>query len=386
MAEQDDTISLDLGESGTLTFSGFAAMRTWYEQEKSYFSSLITSRLQNAQQTRTYLHQRWQPVDVEVNRAHQLISQNQDPRGTVQNAAQQIRQLYIGPRALFPAESPKGQFLKTLVEKEPDDAAAALGLTLKVPMDPQQPSTYRGGVALALFEKGLPDTAESHRESLETVYRDGKRHIATIKGLLTRLEKRANQLEKDDIALTAEIQQRHEERQQQHQQELTSSLEEARQALTDHEQTYSEKLALHSAVKYWKDREARRSKQGVGAAVAFGVALIVAAGFLWQVTSQLLTGDITPQKVAALLLTASPVFWGLRVLARLLLSYIHLTTDAAERHILIETYLALHKEGKVKDEDRELLLATIFRPAATGIVRDDAAPAWSDIYNKFTGR
>jgi hypothetical protein len=63
---------------------------------------------------------------------------------------------------------------------------------------------------------------------------------------------------------------------------------------------------------------------------------------------------------------ASPIFWGLRILARFLLSYSHLSTDTAERHILIETYLALHKEGKVKDEDRELLLAAIFRPASTG--------------------
>lgn len=69
--------------------------------------------------------------------------------------------------------------------------------------------------------------------------------------------------------------------------------------------------------------------------------------------------------------------WAGRVLVRLLLSHKHLEIDAKERAVMVETYLAMLKvkEGRgLTDDDRRLILASIFRPSATGIVKDDAMP------------
>lgn len=68
------------------------------------------------------------------------------------------------------------------------------------------------------------------------------------------------------------------------------------------------------------------------------------------------------------------LFWGGRILTRIYLGNVHLTNDAAERAVLIETYLALNADGGISPEERELMLRTVFRPSTDGVVRDDAAP------------
>jgi len=65
----------------------------------------------------------------------------------------------------------------------------------------------------------------------------------------------------------------------------------------------------------------------------------------------------------------------MRILARMLLSNLHLREDALERVTMVNTYLSL-SEGKqgLKDDDRKLILEMLFRPSTTGIVQDDATP------------
>lgn len=63
--------------------------------------------------------------------------------------------------------------------------------------------------------------------------------------------------------------------------------------------------------------------------------------------------------------------WGVRVLVKLYLSEHHLLIDASERVTMIQTYLALTDEGKMDNNDRHALLATIFRPTQDGVVKDE---------------
>jgi hypothetical protein len=75
--------------------------------------------------------------------------------------------------------------------------------------------------------------------------------------------------------------------------------------------------------------------------------------------------------------------WGIRIIVRLLLSQIHLATDAHERSMLITTYLAMTHEGKdFTPESEEVMLATIFRPSASGLVKDDGMPFFVDAVSK----
>jgi hypothetical protein len=42
---------------------------------------------------------------------------------------------------------------------------------------------------------------------------------------------------------------------------------------------------------------------------------------------------------------------------------------------MAETYLALTKEEAATDQDRAIVLASLFRPIADGIISDDGLPA-----------
>lgn len=69
------------------------------------------------------------------------------------------------------------------------------------------------------------------------------------------------------------------------------------------------------------------------------------------------------------------LWWTLRIIVRFIFSFAHLAADARERVTLADTYLAL-REAKVSldKEDLKIILAQLFRHAATGIVKEDAAP------------
>ena len=80
-------------------------------------------------------------------------------------------------------------------------------------------------------------------------------------------------------------------------------------------------------------------------------------------------------KLALLGIIAVLGVWLARLIVRIFLSHLHLGTDAKERVTMIQTYLALlREEHGLKDDERQLILQTLFRPSATGIVKDDGIP------------
>jgi hypothetical protein len=121
----------------------------------------------------------------------------------------------------------------------------------------------------------------------------------------------------------------------------------------------------------------------VGSLVWLAAALIglyFSADYLISSTETILVGGYPLPKVplwhlaiVAVLLTI--YFWVTRILARILVSQIHLHSDASERVVMAMTYLALLRDNKgPKDEDRQLILQTLFRPSATGMVKEEALP------------
>ncbi|MDB6076121.1 MAG: hypothetical protein JWO89_3761, partial [Verrucomicrobiaceae bacterium] len=79
-------------------------------------------------------------------------------------------------------------------------------------------------------------------------------------------------------------------------------------------------------------------------------------------------------KAGMLILSSALAIWGIRIVARIFMSNLHLRTECNERVTMILTYLALYKDNAAQDADRTLILQSIFRPCTTGIVTDDAAP------------
>lgn len=54
---------------------------------------------------------------------------------------------------------------------------------------------------------------------------------------------------------------------------------------------------------------------------------------------------------------------------------------------MINTYLALLRNGDgVKEEDRELILQTLFRPATSGYIKDDTSISIHEHFSKMMAK
>jgi hypothetical protein len=94
-------------------------------------------------------------------------------------------------------------------------------------------------------------------------------------------------------------------------------------------------------------------------------------------------------RVATVIAAALFSVWIIRVLVRLLMSNIHLQTEARQRMTMVKTYLALLRADKMpRPEDTQLMLQALFRPSSTGLIRhDDGVPlGLAELATKVTTR
>lgn len=107
-------------------------------------------------------------------------------------------------------------------------------------------------------------------------------------------------------------------------------------------------------------------------------------GSLTALTMKLFDEESPPiWQVVLLIALATLFFWSMRILIKLLFSHLHLERDAHERVVMTKTYLSLLRdESGLAEEDKKLILATLFRPASSGLMNDDGIPP--GIYDLFT--
>lgn len=152
--------------------------------------------------------------------------------------------------------------------------------------------------------------------------------------------------------------------------------------------TYDTELGLRAPTTYWSDRGRSQRNVAIAYGAAFSVALAAAISvFAFLGVDYLVRLPNDKNAILGLLPILIPAFaavWILRILGRLLAESMNLMRDARERETLVKTFLALMKDdstGKsvVKDEDRILILHSLFRPASTGAVDDSPPVHWFDV-------
>jgi hypothetical protein len=159
--------------------------------------------------------------------------------------------------------------------------------------------------------------------------------------------------------------------------------------LQAHIRAVKEEMKLRAPVEYWKTKASGHKTAATGFAVSSGIAAVSSLIVIGVAAAYFLTGfsggdSSTYWRIGALATLVFVLLWGLRILVRLLLSHLHLLTDANERVALVQCYLALAAEGKIDDKDRALVLAPLFASTADGLVKDDGAPpSILDVINKL---
>lgn len=146
------------------------------------------------------------------------------------------------------------------------------------------------------------------------------------------------------------------------------------------QKTFREEMGLRAPAEYWANK--RWWHLGIAfvtGAVTF-VALACAVRWLTAEIQAILAAtppNTQPEtwRFATLAVVSLFTIWGIRLVVRLFLSHIHLATDAAERVVMVKTYLSLAEGDRLSGaEDRQLILSALFRPAADGVVKDEGVP------------
>ena len=89
-------------------------------------------------------------------------------------------------------------------------------------------------------------------------------------------------------------------------------------------------------------------------------------------------------KYGFMILLISLAIWLIRIVMKIALSSYHLSIDAKERVIMIKTYLSLMKEGNaVSENDKKIMIESIFRTTNHGIVKDESSVTVTDIISSF---
>ncbi len=138
-------------------------------------------------------------------------------------------------------------------------------------------------------------------------------------------------------------------------------------------------------ITYWltKGTEHKRVRQKLfysflAVLIVGTITLLIGAGYgLRYILANHL--DFKYEMVLPFALAAFPLIWVSRILSRRMLTNIALEEDAGERVAMAQTFLALMEDGdKVKEADRILILASLFRPSAKGDGDDATPPNWFD--------
>ena len=161
---------------------------------------------------------------------------------------------------------------------------------------------------------------------------------------------------------------------------LQSEIEKKRKDYDDVRASFIDHMKLEAPAKYWQNRSKSANAARIIYLVAFLIALVsTICVFKFSIIPWLepnvhavVSKDKYPIfEVSAFVSLSAFSFWIIRLIARLALSSHHLKIDADERNIMMQTYLALIQGGGASENEREIILQTLFKPTSDGIVKED---------------
>ncbi|KZN15306.1 DUF6161 domain-containing protein [Marinomonas sp. TW1] len=307
---------------------------------------------------------------------------------------------YLTNKQLFTEEATFAPFVKRQAEKSAELGLAALAVAFDANVSPVDRKMYQGLQQADKYFAGSDDRSKDEADSLQqlkerwdeeqTNQRDNwineyqlkideaTRQNSKVDGLISEWQEKTE-------TQTADLETYKEEFKKNFKEELAN----AKTDLENLTQTYDDKLALHAAVKYWGIQQDSHNDKAKLYAKALGVTTAVV---LLTIILFAIYGLDKPFKEVAVsrLVTAAAIttfgIWIIKVVGNIFMSHLHLATDAQERRTMIHTYLALTRKGQgPKEEDRQLILQTLFRPSTTNMVKNDQGPTQLvDLINRLS--
>jgi hypothetical protein len=151
--------------------------------------------------------------------------------------------------------------------------------------------------------------------------------------------------------------------------------------INEYEDLYKNKLMLEAPVTQWEKRAIDLNGKGkiflicVIGLIIFSASLLSYILFGMPDLLKIFEDKANAIRFSVLIIAIlSLLGYGIRVLAKLTFSTMHLARDAEERKQLTYVYWALKKEGHVSDGDRQLILQSLFSRSDSGLLKDDGSP------------
>lgn len=166
--------------------------------------------------------------------------------------------------------------------------------------------------------------------------------------------------------------------------------------ISELEKTYGEKLKLEKPAKFWSSRADKLRKQGNISMVLLFLSIIAACiplYFILWLTPEGMTESFSKDSLSAIRWSVifvafiSFLVFGIRLLNKIVFSSFHLARDAEEREQLTLVYLALVKDAKISEEEKKLIMQSLFSRADTGLLKEDSSPTMpNDFINKIMSK
>lgn len=382
MSKDDTPLEVRISPDRMKRFGSLDDAENWLESERKSYAWLTSpdspSPLHNKASTvSNAVGKNYSQISKAIERAKQADGDKKSD--VIQRVGNQFG-LYYGQCKLLASETPEAKYIDKIRENDDlQDALLVYGYLTDILEDPTA-REIRAAFDALLYRRGVSEVAEAERTALDQLYNDWTSklddlhatHESELGELLDESSEKLNEIRDGQTQLHDRLNNQKQEQQG----EFEVMLSEAKAELEKLNEVYRDQIALSAPVEYWRKKASQHRTQ----AWIWGAATVVAAFavgyFFIDQADQILLQDQTPNyaQLITLLTIATLGVWGLRLLVRLLFSQIHLRTDAQERSVMLQAFLALQREGHVDEKEKDSILNTLFRPTSTGVVKDDSAP------------
>ena len=383
--------TLDLLENGgALQPTTIDEATEWVQREQAFWSWLTSRSYGNHDQRLRHAIGQLNEALNHGNRARQYKDSNQQQfTAEIAGMRGRLEDAYV--RSKLPHSSTPLAKRIDAYRQEAGDQSATFFAAVFVPPDqghhfqPQELSGWRGVVEALIDrfqlasapQKGRKQAAEQSFEQLRT----------KVESLLGEKTTAYDALHREYAALAESVRgtaasqaQAFDEAQKKRDGDFETLVNEHKQAMENLRKTFREEIALRAPAEYWETKRQSHLQMswitGVLSFLAIGGA---AGGLVWLIHDLVSKTPVGAQpdawRIAMAVLVGVFALWGARLIVRMFLSHLHLLTDAAERVVMVKTYLSLLEGDRLASkEDRQLILNALFRPAADGIVKDEGIP------------
>ncbi|MCG7939492.1 MAG: DUF6161 domain-containing protein [Candidatus Thiodiazotropha lotti] len=383
----DDFITLKL-DTGVRTFETLEELYSWKANEDSAFNWITNTSARDGSAAAG-----WNKIvgwhrEID-NFFNQYNKSNAEQKLQLIKTLQSQTEQSFEVAKLITSTSAHGKFILQLKETE-SVITAAYALNYLMEVDNvifKSVDALKGAILAQQYLIGSNQTVESIRNSLEALYQKWDDKFSSQYEINTK-NNLASISEFDNFKSTFSSLQSDIAKEKNKQiEDFDKIINNSSQKLSDIEQTYDNKLATAASVNYWKKKKSHhQTVMFVMGFITLFFSLGTGALFVY-IAHELLKESISNVplwKLGVVFAISTFGIWLTRLTSKIFISNLHLRTDADERTTMIQTYLALLREGTgPKDDERQLILQTLFRPSNSGFIKEDGNAGFQESIAKL---